>query len=341
MVWIYGGTFINGNSTYENTGPDYLLDQGVVFVSFNYRTGIFGFLSTEDTIIPGNWGLKDQVLALEWVQNNIQNFGGNSSDVTIFGESAGAASISYLLLSNRTTGLYNKAILQSGSSLCLWSLNRRAKRIAFQIGSSLGIATDNSSVLLEGLREVDYETLQSSATIESTLITLENPLEGLFFSPVIEPEHDGAIVVGMSDELLQQGAFNKVPVLLGLNSNEAAAVGVIPDILRLYLLIYDVEVENLAPYDLTNSSSSRLLAAVRVKVHYFGLESVSSGSVGIIEFISDDQFNRPIRRMVQSLAQYVTVFFYQFSYEGSLFGVTNRNFTGIFAYFFVFLSTVY
>nr|WCC58198.1 carboxylesterase [Pharsalia antennata] len=329
MVWIYGGTFTAGDSAYESYGPDYLLDQGVVYVSFNYRVGVLGFLSTEDTVIPGNWGLKDQLLALQWVQNNIENFGGNASDVTIFGESAGAASVSYLLLSNRTSGLYNKAILQSGSSLCLWSLNRRARRIAFNIGLYLDIVTDNSSVLLNRLRQVDYETLQSTATTVSITITLENPLEGLFFSPVIEPAHVDAIVVGKSDELLQNGAFNKVPVLLGFNSNEAAAVGAISDIVLLYLGTYDVAVQNLSPYDLSTSSLRRLLAGICIKYHYFGLLPISTQSDEVIEFISDDQFNRPIRRMIQSLAQDVTVYFYQFSYEGNLAGITNRNFTGV------------
>ncbi|KAJ8952066.1 hypothetical protein NQ318_010976 [Aromia moschata] len=102
MAWIYGGAFISGNSSYKTYGPDYLLDEDIVFVSFNYRLGIFGFLSTGDEVCSGNWGLKDQVLALEWVQDNIAYFGGNPSNVTIFGQSAGGASVSYLLQTNKT-----------------------------------------------------------------------------------------------------------------------------------------------------------------------------------------------------------------------------------------------
>ena len=97
MVWIYGGAFIQGDSKYTTYGPDYFLEEDVVFVSFNYRVGPLGFLSTEDTNAPGNWGLKDQVLALQWIKDNIKYFGGDSNKITIFGESAGSASVSYLL----------------------------------------------------------------------------------------------------------------------------------------------------------------------------------------------------------------------------------------------------
>lgn len=105
MVWIHGGGFLLGNSSYVSAGPDYFLDEDVVFVSLNYRLGIFGFLSTDDLASPGNNGLKDQVLALNWVQQNIQYFGGNPNNVTIFGQSAGSASVSYLLQSNSTVGM--------------------------------------------------------------------------------------------------------------------------------------------------------------------------------------------------------------------------------------------
>lgn len=112
MVWIYGGGFATGNSSYQIYGPDYLLDEdNIVFVSFNYRLGAFGFLSTEDLACPGNMGLKDQVLALKWVKRNIEHFGGDPNKVTIFGESAGSASVSYQLQSrsskgNNTSGLF-------------------------------------------------------------------------------------------------------------------------------------------------------------------------------------------------------------------------------------------
>lgn len=128
MVWIHGGYFLQGSGNYEEFGPDFLLMENILYVSLNYRLGIFGlfttlqereflikkklfklyqlvgFLSTADNEAPGNFGLKDQLLALRWVQNNIRNFGGDPGNVTIFGESAGSASVSYLSQSPRSRG---------------------------------------------------------------------------------------------------------------------------------------------------------------------------------------------------------------------------------------------
>nr|XP_023013388.1 esterase FE4-like [Leptinotarsa decemlineata] len=92
IVHIHGGAFMIG-SPLDMAGPVYIMDKDVVFVSFNYRLAILGFLSTEDDIVPGNNGLKDQVLALQWIRDNIEYFGGNPESVTITGLSAGGASV--------------------------------------------------------------------------------------------------------------------------------------------------------------------------------------------------------------------------------------------------------
>ena len=93
MVWIHGGGFIGGNGGTNFFGPDYFMSENnenpVILVTLNYRLGILGFLSLGDDVVTGNMGLKDQTLALKWVQKNIDNFGGDPNQVTIFGESAG------------------------------------------------------------------------------------------------------------------------------------------------------------------------------------------------------------------------------------------------------------
>ena len=104
MVWIHGGAFVGGNGSSVNAGGAYFLDKDVVLVSLNYRLGVFGFFSTGDSAAPGNFGLKDQVLALKWVQNNIKAFGGDPKKVTIFGQSAGGVSVSLHAISNASKG---------------------------------------------------------------------------------------------------------------------------------------------------------------------------------------------------------------------------------------------
>lgn len=103
-MWIYGGAFFNGSPDFDGANPEGLLNEDVIVVSFHYRVGIFGFLSTGDSIVPGNAGLKDQVLALQWIKSNIENFGGDPEKITVFGQSAGSASISYLLQNPQTKG---------------------------------------------------------------------------------------------------------------------------------------------------------------------------------------------------------------------------------------------
>lgn len=111
-----------GSNNSRFYSPSFLMIEDIVVVSINYRVGILGFLRLNDTSlgVPGNAGLKDQVLALKWVQKNISSFGGDPNNVTIYGESAGAASVNNHILSPLSKGLFHKAIMQSGSVLNTW-----------------------------------------------------------------------------------------------------------------------------------------------------------------------------------------------------------------------------
>ena len=118
LVWIHGGAFIFGGINIYN--PEYLMEEDIVLVTIQYRLNVFGFLSTEDSVAPGNYGSLDQVAALKWVQENIAAYGGDPDQVTIFGMSAGGASVHYLTLSPLARNLYKNAISLSGSALCWW-----------------------------------------------------------------------------------------------------------------------------------------------------------------------------------------------------------------------------
>uniref|UniRef100_A0A672GBY3 Carboxylic ester hydrolase n=1 Tax=Salarias fasciatus TaxID=181472 RepID=A0A672GBY3_SALFA len=115
MVWIHGGAFITGGASLYD-GSALAAYQDVVVVLIQYRLGLLGFLSTGDEHLAGNFGLLDQVEALKWIQQHIHNFGGNPDLVTIFGESAGGMSVSFLLLSPLPDGLFHRAIAESGTA---------------------------------------------------------------------------------------------------------------------------------------------------------------------------------------------------------------------------------
>lgn len=111
MAYIHGGGWLTGDGNRGTYGPEYLIDYDVILVTINYRLGPLGFLSTEDKVAPGNYGLKDQQLALKWIKKNIKYFGGNSDSITIFGQSAGGASVNYHLLSKGSRGKVDKVHL--------------------------------------------------------------------------------------------------------------------------------------------------------------------------------------------------------------------------------------
>lgn len=108
-----------------------------------------GFLSLATPELPGNFGLKDMVAALQWVQRNISAFGGDPKNVTIFGESAGGAAVQYLVLSKLTTGLIHKAISMSGVALNPWALQKDPRKFAFALGRVMGCETKDDRELLE------------------------------------------------------------------------------------------------------------------------------------------------------------------------------------------------
>ena len=122
MVWIYGGGFVAGATSEPRQDGTNLAKHGVIVVSMNYRLGVFGFFAHPDLTAEnehhaaGNYGLLDQVAALEWVKRNIAAFGGDPGNVTIFGESAGSFSVCSLMASPLTKGLIHKAIGESGGA---------------------------------------------------------------------------------------------------------------------------------------------------------------------------------------------------------------------------------
>lgn len=121
MVFIHGGFFIWGSGNPSIYGPEYLCTRNIVLVTINYRLGLLGFLSFKDsTVVPGNAGLKDQVMALKWIKKNIIHFQGDPNNITLFGQCAGAASVHLHILSRASQGLFHKAIMQSGCALNPW-----------------------------------------------------------------------------------------------------------------------------------------------------------------------------------------------------------------------------
>ncbi|XP_017778621.1 PREDICTED: esterase FE4-like, partial [Nicrophorus vespilloides] len=319
LVYIYGGRFVNGVANYTVYGPDYLLSQRIAFVSFNYRMGVFGFLSTQDAEMPGNYGLKDQVEVLRWVNNNIHHFGGDPNNVTIFGDSAGAASVGYHLLIPQSRGLFHRAISASGSALCPWAFQREPKRIAMLLGLACGIFESNMTVFVERMRQEDAKKLRSRS-IPIHLGTAMEPLNGLPFAPCVEPKLEEAVLTNRSNDLFAAGKFNIVPYMIGFTSQEAAIVQDVIELSRPYIAHWDLMPQLIVPVNLNCTTKvKRKEVAMKIKNYYFGRKYISmSTKTEMMNFIGDSQFVRAIRHNVQICAAFTDVYLYVFSYEGYL-----------------------
>lgn len=142
-----------------------------------------GFLSTGDMASPGNYGLKDQLAALKWTHQNIAKFGGDPNQITIFGESAGGASVQYLIQTPKARGLFQKAISQSGSTLCPWAFTRNPKTVASATAALTGLVSDDSQKLVNHLRSLDATLLNLAATTVFVEMVSVNTMSFITFWP--------------------------------------------------------------------------------------------------------------------------------------------------------------
>ncbi|KAM9192019.1 liver carboxylesterase 1-like [Dugong dugon] len=218
MVWIHGGGLVVGGASLYD-GLALSAHEDVVVVTIQYRLGIWGFFSTGDEHSRGNWGLLDQVAALHWVQKNIANFGGNPGSVTIFGESAGGASVSVLVLSPLAKNLFHRAISESGVALTAVLVKNESRSAAEKIAILAGCKTTTSAVMVHCLRQkTEEELLETSLKMKFfTFDLLGDPRESYPFLPTVV---DGVLLPKTPEEIMAEKKFNNVPYIVGINKQE-------------------------------------------------------------------------------------------------------------------------
>ncbi len=209
MFWIHGGGFQAGSASEPRQDGEHLARKGVVVVSANHRLGVFGFLSHADLTkesgknASGNYGLLDQIAALEWVQRNIAAFGGDPGNVTIFGESAGSFAVSALVASPLAKQLVHRAIGESGAFFTMGGA------LAPQ---TLAGAEGQGATFAKGLGAADIAALRAKSTDE----VLQAALKGRWFAPIV----DGYVLPKTVAEIYAAGEHNPVPLLAGWNADE-------------------------------------------------------------------------------------------------------------------------
>jgi para-nitrobenzyl esterase len=213
MVWIHGGSNLNGAGSQPEFDGSRLATKGVVVVTLNYRLDVFGFLAHPEltkesgTGASGNYGLLDQIAALKWVQRNIGAFGGDPARVTLFGESAGAFDVSLLMASPLTKGLFVRAIGESGGSLTtITAFGPRPLQTGEQDGVKFADALGARSI-------AELRAKPAQAILDAAI---KNPITYAFgvVDGYVVPEHPSIIYA--------QGRQNDVPLLVGFNADEGS-----------------------------------------------------------------------------------------------------------------------
>jgi para-nitrobenzyl esterase len=220
MVWIYGGGFVNGGSSPPTYAGADLARQGILVFSFNYRLGRFGTFAhpqltkaDPDGGLLANYGYMDQLAALQWVRRNIPAFGGDPANVTIIGESAGGMSVHALVTAPRAAGLFQKAVIESGGpTTAAETTLAGAEAVGVAFAKSKGVEPGDPHAV-EKLRALPAEQIVDGLNL-ATMATPPGQAR-TFTAPIA----DGRIVTGVA-AAYRSGRFSKVPVMLGVTSND-------------------------------------------------------------------------------------------------------------------------
>jgi len=309
MVWIHGGGLVQGSSsqkvndrlTYD--GRFFAEKFGVVVVTINYRLAQLGLLahpalSAEDTEhnVSGNYGLLDQIFALRWVQKNIQNFGGDPQNVTIFGESAGGKSVCALLASPLAAGLFQRAIIQSGG--CPSNLRKLRDSAGRESAEAQGdrfaraIGCAEASNVLACLRSKTAQEILNTLPGEASILSTAEKWDFIV---------DGYVLPQSPGHALEAGNFNIVPVIAGTTGNEAS-------IFTVSLGIQTVEQYEAYVRSIFRGLADQVLAL-------YPASAFPSPKAALDALISDVSFVCPTRRFVRDISKYQPkTFLYHFTY---------------------------
>jgi len=319
MVWIHGGGFTVGHS-YETTPGHRLAKHGnVIVVSMNYRLGALGFmahpeLTGEGAGASGNYGMLDQIYALQWVRRNIKNFGGDASNVTIFGESAGGMSVCNLLTSPLAKGLFHKAIIESGPCFSPYpSLDFMEKQ---GLTMEQRLACDKSENKLSCMRSKSPKDILAAMP----------PAPGMVFGEEEEywmPNIDGRTLVEQPLKSLQEGQFEKVPVMNGNNANEGSL---------LVMFGHEYQLKKLTPEKYPERIRYLVRDDEKVKqvMKRYPLENYADPGEALSQVFGDHSFVCHEKWTSDALARQTPTFSYYFSYPDADFVLPKARDLGAF-----------
>ncbi|XP_075216251.1 juvenile hormone esterase-like [Lycorma delicatula] len=321
IVFFHPGAFYSMTGASDWFGPDYLLDRDVVLVTVNYRLDALGFLSTGDKSAVGNYGLKDQVLALRWVQKNINHFGGDPNQVTIAGYSAGSRSVLLHMLSPMSRGLFQRVIAMSSGATNPWAVTKNPLERATKLSRLFNCTTENTKDMVECLRKIPADDITSK--FREMRVFAGRP--SVIFGPVIEPDLGDGEERFLTDHpiaLFKRKEFYHVPVVTGITELEFIEWGTyVLNNETLKKRIND-EFDIIAPaifeYDDKSVDEAKKISNALRKFYFGSGEIDSNFKKELSDLFSDFSIIYSEYTTARLLAKYSDkpVYFYKLSYRG-------------------------
>jgi len=320
LFWIHGGGYVSGSGRSHEYGPLYYLSHQIIVVAIRYRLGPLGFLSLGTEDVPGNAGVRDQVMALQWVSQNIQEFGGDTDQVTVHGQSAGSFSSTYHLFSPLTRGLFHRVILQSGPGGFSPSYHHfgadRAAKYGKLAAAELGC--------LDLSLEKTANCLREKSVVSLLAVDFVNELMS---HPSIDSDHMSEPYLPMEPlNAIMSGEYaNDVDVMIGFNEDEALIgtewLYAAPDLFDVAKELWNI----LGPYALLQKHTSEITEddiqfTKEILNFYCGpLENLNFDHFENFTKMTSDSFfwfgtNRFIDLHIEQ--SYGNTFFYRFKYYG-------------------------
>ncbi|ERE78030.1 liver carboxylesterase-like isoform 1 [Cricetulus griseus] len=301
MVWIHGGGLVIGMASMTD-GSILAATEDIVMVAIQYRLGILGFFSTGDKHARGNWGYLDQVAALHWVQQNIASFGGNPGQVTIFGASAGGTSVSSLVVSPMSKGLFHRAIMQSGVALLPDLISEKSEVVYTTVANLSGCKAEDTEALVHCLRDKSKAEILA---INQVFTMTPGVVDGMFL-----PRHPR--------ELLASVDFHPVPSIVGIDSDEFGWG--VPMFMGLDHVIKNITRETLP--DVLKSTAAHMMLPPEcsdlLMEEYMGdIEDPQTLQAQFRNMMGDFMFVIPALQVAHFHRSHAPVYFYEFQHQPS------------------------
>ncbi|KAI7815092.1 carboxylesterase, partial [Rhyzopertha dominica] len=278
IAHVHGGGFSIGSGPTTRIFPHYLVDRNIILVTMNYRLGPFGFMSTQDEVVPGNMGMKDQVASLKWIQENIKSFGGNPDSVTLDGFSAGAAAIHLHYFSPLSKGLFHRGYSHSGAALSSWAVKSDISNKTYKLADAVGCKESTSRSMIDCMKlKSELDIING---IEALHVYGELPL--LLFAPVLEENKEGSFLTEHPFEMLRDGKLvSDVPWINSFTPEDGNfAIAIFPGGIYGLEAKWNSMFQHMVFYDVMPGEDEEKIAQ-RIREFYFGQEKISEDNLEI------------------------------------------------------------